>query len=168
MSLLTNIEKTVKSWELGEFLENTVLGFIAFFLATTIHEIGHMLVAIALGCPANVVHTGFINGATAVGECTPFKMQFIALAGPLTAFLAGMYIWFTEHEDSKLRFLSIILFIISSVIQLLPVKPLDGYMAVYYGMNIVLELFLFLVVFSFSVNLIIDEIQDRKIWSKGE
>ena len=166
MSLLKRIEEEVKSWNLNEFIENTILGLIAFFLATGIHELGHVIVGNILGCPSQLLHVGLILGVTGVSDtCPPSKMMIIALAGPIFAFLTGIYIWFKEDKDSKLRLLSIILFLISSIVQLVPTEPLDGYKAIYFGFPVIAELFIFFVVFSISINLILHEIEDRK-WEK--
>jgi len=159
MQPLKRIEDTVKKWSLNEYLENTILGIIAFFLATFIHEMGHVIVANLLGCKAGLTHSGLITGITSIGECSNYKLQIIALAGPLASFLTGIFIWFSESENSKLRLLAIILFLLSSVIQLVPVKPLDGYQAIEFGMAVWLELLIFISILSVSVNLILDEVK---------
>lgn len=159
MNLLKRIEDEVGKWNLPYFIENTILGLLAFFLATLIHESGHTLTALILGCNAGIAHVGLITGATGVASCAPWKLSIIALAGPLTAFMFGLLIWFTENENSRLRLLSIILFFLSSSLQLVPTKPLDGYWAIYYGCPRIVEFFIFLTVFSVSVNLLIDEIK---------
>lgn len=157
--MLEKIEREIENWKLPLFIENTLLGLLAFFFSTLIHELGHVLTATVLGCNAGIKHVGMIMGASGIAECASWKLSIIALGGPLTAFIFGLYFWYSEGENSRLRFLSIILFTLSSVIQLIPRKPLDGYWAIYYGMPPFIELLIFITLFAIAVNLIIDEIR---------
>ena len=151
------IEEEISSWDLPEFIENVLFGLIAFFFSSMIHEAGHVIFAIIFGCPAAIKHVGMITGLTGIGECSNFSLQWIALGGGITSFLFGLYVWFGEKK-TKLRILSLYLFLFSSVLQLVPYKPLDGYWAVYYGMPIYLELFIWFTIFSISINLIMKKL----------
>ena len=157
--MIERVEEKLKSFKLPEFVENTLIALFALFFSTAIHEFGHFLSAYLVGCPAGIAHVGMITGATGISEsCTNVQAVFIALGGPLFAFLVALLIWFFEKE-SKLKYLSVILFLLSSSIQLIPLKPTDGYMAIHYGLNPVVELFIFLLVYSVSANIIISALK---------
>ena len=157
--MLERVEEKIGSITSSEFIENTLLALFALFISTAIHELGHVLFAIVLGCPAGVAHVGLITGKSVVSDvCTNTQLILIALGGPLTAFLAGLLIWFLEKE-SKLRYLSVILMLFSSSLQLIPLNPLDGYQAIKFGLNPTIEIFLFLLVYSISANIIIKAIK---------
>jgi hypothetical protein len=99
-----------------------------------------------------------ITGKTAVSEtCTNSQLALIALGGALTAFVVGLIIWFFEKE-SKIRYLSVVLMFFSSSLQLIPLPPLDGYQAIQFGLNPVVEILLFLVTYSVFANILIKSI----------
>ena len=157
--MLEKIEKKLKNFNLPEYVENTLLFFLALFIATAIHEASHALVATILGVKAGIMHIGLITGATGVEETTNLNMILIALAGPIGSYLAGLYFWFSEGENSKLRLLSIFLLLTSSVFQLIPYGVTDGMQAIKYGLNPFIELSLLVFLASVTANLFIKEIK---------
>jgi len=169
LSTMTKFSKTIEYWlsEKGtpKFIINTILFLIFFAMSTLIHELGHTVVANLLGCPAAIYELHLLTGATGVAECSATSLQYIALAGPLVSFLAGLYLWFTE-EDGKIRMLSIILFFLSSIFQLYPSGTLDGGMAIKYGMNPLTVWALWLLIVGVTANLFALEIteQESKIY----
>jgi Zn-dependent protease len=156
--MLEKVEQKIGSITSSEFIENTLLALFALFIATAIHELGHVLFAYVVGCPAGIAHVGMITGKTAVSEtCTNSQLALIALGGALTAFVVGLIIWFFE-EESKIRYLSVILMFFSSSLQLIPLPPLDGYQAIQFGLNPVVEILLFLLTYSVFANILIKSI----------
>jgi len=154
------IEQTIASWSLPRFLENLIIALFSFFVATLIHELGHVLTALILGCPAGIQHIGMISGATGVAECPAWQLGIIALGGPVFAWLMGIVFWFSEEKKSRMRFISILLWLLSSAVQLIPANPLDGYQAIKFGISPLVVWSIFLITFSISSNLLIDEITD--------
>lgn len=156
--MLEKLEQKIGSITSSEFIENTLIALFALFISTAIHELGHVLFAYAVGCPAGISHVGLITGKTAVSDaCTNTQLILIALGGPLTAFIVGLIIWFFEKE-SKIRYLSVVLMFFSSSLQLIPLPPLDGYQAIKFGLNPAVEILLFLVTYSVFSNILIRSI----------
>jgi len=156
--MLEKLEEKIGLITSSEFIENTLIALFALFISTAIHELGHVLFAFGVGCPAGISHVGLITGKTAVSEsCTNSQLILIALGGPLTAFIVGLIIWFFEKE-SKIRYLSVVLMFFSSSLQLIPLPPLDGYQAIKFGLNPAVEILLFLVTYSVFSNILIRSI----------
>ena len=162
-SFVSRLYKTIEYWcsEKGfpEYVTITLVSLLFFGLATTIHELGHVIVANLLGCEATIFDLQLLTGATSVGECSNTNLIIISLAGPLTAFAVGLLLWFYE-ENGTPRILALILFFLSSVLQLFPIEYLDMGQAIKFGLNPIVGWIIFFAVFSVAMNLIWLEIKD--------
>ncbi len=167
-----NVGKIIRSFEywlsdagLPEFLINTILFILFFGISTTVHELGHVIVGKLLCSSAGIMDLTLLTGATGVDGCSNFSLQIIALAGPVTAFLVGLYIWFMD-EDSRARLLSIVMFMVSSILQLYPKVNLDGQQYINYGGSPILLWIIWFVIVGVTGNLIIGEIKEKEPWKQ--
>ncbi|NIR12236.1 MAG: hypothetical protein GTN82_43090 [Candidatus Aminicenantes bacterium] len=171
MKILKKIEEELSSWNVPDYLINTVFLLFVFIFSTAIHEVGHFIVAMMFGCKAGIVELTLFQGATGF-DCTAFagidltlRKILIAYGGGLAALITGMFFWFTEGrkdmekgEISNLRIFSIILFFLSCIFQLFPgYKSLDGYFAIQAGLNPVLAWGIWIFLVSLVANVVISE-----------
>ena len=135
--------------------------FLWFLASTFLHEMGHFIVAKLVGCSAALAFVLFYTGATQV-ECTySFQLILTALAGPLTAFLVGFYLWNAGSRLTK------IMAMISWFIGFLPnalffVPSTDFYVAVLNGLNPVVAFAIFYICMLFISRCLVD------YWSPSE
>ena len=163
--MLTRLAKKLEYWfsERGfpKFVYVTAISFLFFLISTTIHELGHFISASLLGCEAGIRYVSLFTGSTGLGECHPHVLSIIALSGPLFAFAVGLLIW-EYDENSPWRVLALIMFFLSSILQLIPKEPLDMGKAIAWGLNPIVGWIIFLTVFAISFNLLWLEITEEE------
>ena len=161
--IFTRLGKTIEYWmsERGapDFLITTIISAVFFFISTGIHEMGHVLVAKFLNCEAGIQYVHMWTGGSGIGECASSSLVLIALAGPLTTFIIGLLLWFSE-PDGRERMLALIMFFLSTVMQLYPQYPLDMGKAIQWGLNPSVGWLIYWIIFAICFNLIWLEIKD--------
>jgi len=167
--ILKRIEDEVRSWDLPTFIKNTLLFLFALIISTTIHELSHVLVGLALGCKAGIQEIYWVAGASGL-DCDSLpnpELAYIitAMAGPIGSFLAGLYFFFSEGKEemergelSSFRMFAIILFFLSGILQAFPIIPYtDFWQAINFGLNPIIAWFIFLLMAGIFANVIISE-----------
>ena len=84
---------------LGRFLL-VLLPFVAYvYLSLSLHEIGHLLTARALGVAAHIDYT-WLGGTTILdGPVGPGQYRLITLAGGLLLGLVASFLWYVSHKQ---------------------------------------------------------------------
>lgn len=167
MKILKRIEEEFNEWNAPDYVINTFFLLFSFLFSTAVHELGHLVTALLLGCKAGILQLTLLQGATGF-ECafdTGFSKILIAYGGGMAAFLFGLILWFSEGkkdmekgELSEIRLLSIVMFLLSSVFQLFPgYRGLDGYKAIEFGLNPAIAWLVWLFLLSLVANIVITE-----------
>jgi len=165
--ILRRLEEEIKSWNAPDYILNTVFLLLSFFMSTAIHEFGHLITSILLGCKAGILEITLLQGATGF-ECignNAISNILIAYGGGISAFIFGLILWFSEGkkdmergELSNIRLFAIILFFLSSVFQLYPgYRGLDGYKAIEFGLNPIVAWLIWFFMLSIVANIIVTE-----------
>jgi len=153
---------------LPKLVFSLIVGYIFVNLSLIIHEGSHVLVARLLGVEAGVNQLLMFTGVSAIGDTTPIQFILIALAGPIGAFLYGLWCYFVE-KDSVIRVAGIVSFFYSVIPSLAPFMPnSDMAQAIEHGLNPLLGWLIYLLIFSYCFKLIIDEVTEKKIWKEIE
>lgn len=120
-------------------LAKVAIASIVFpFLATFIHESGHVIALILIGCQPYIPSVFFMFGVTPY-DCgapvSPQAMWFATLAGPLFSFLVGAYIWNQKWaKDDIARLFALNLFLYGTIPNLIwQIPGTDAYFAVTNG-----------------------------------
>ena len=148
-----------------DFVSNTLLFFFFFLISTMIHEAGHVIAGkIMCEGGAGLSAMTLLTGMTTVGECSLFGLQVTALAGPLFAFIIGLWIWYGD-EDDKIRVLGFLMFTLSGVFQLYPVGMSDGQQFINFGGAPVIVWGLFIILSGITANLLVAEVTEKEPWN---
>ena len=162
MSLEDRVIEFLRRYDLSDLTIAFIVGLLFTNLSLIIHELSHIFVANYLGCPATIESLNIYTGASSVGECTNDKMVIIALAGPIGAFLYGLFCWYHGGKDSILRLAGLISFFYSVMPSLCPFLPgSDVYTAIRFGLNPSLGTILWLSISAIIYYLVALEIVDR-------
>lgn len=149
-------------------LFSMILMLLAIQLTVVAHESGHMLVANLLGCRAGIGEARFYVGWTGFDcpkewpeERLNKTIQLIALAGPLTAFLVGSYLWFYE-ENGLTRVMALPFWFYGTLPNLYVIKGTDMSMALQYGLNPLLGLLIYFGISAFISFAVVREVTERR------
>ena len=149
---------------LGNLLTAFILGTLFTNLSLVIHELGHVLTANLLGCPAGISFLNLYTGASSIGACPDEKMVLVALAGPMFAFLYALYAWFVEGKDSIIRLAGLVSIFYSVLPNLYPAMPgSDAWIAVnQFGLSPVHAWLIWIVTSAIAFYLIAQEITEKE------
>mgnify|MGYP000176757132 CR=1 FL=1 len=167
MGILKRIEEELNSWNAPDYILNTIFLLFTFFLSTSVHELGHVLTSLLLGCKTGIVELTLFQGATGF-ECaidSAISKILIAYGGGIFSFIVGALLWFSEGkrdmergELSNIRLVAIIMFFLSSIFQLFPgYRGLDGYKAIEFGLNPLVAWTIWLFLLSLVANIVVSE-----------
>lgn len=165
MGGLSNFKKALEeNLNIPELALSILIGLMFMSISTFVHEvIGHTATAGLLGCkayPKNGVFVGVTGYECPKGE--EWKGIIIALAGPLAAFIFGLWAWFYE-EDSWIRMLGLLSFYYSVAPNLVPWIPFtDMHKALELGLNPVIGWSIYLLIQSLIFYWTFQEITERK------
>lgn len=106
----------------------------AVFVSVLVHELGHALVAMALGCDVVAIRLYSFGGLTMFNRrLSRWRDVLVSASGPFAGFFFGALIfaaslWFPPHTRLARYVLGDLLFVNFAwgIINLLPVPPLDG------------------------------------------
>lgn len=147
---------------ISELMFSLIIGFIFINLSLLIHESSHVIMARILGVEAGINNLLMFTGSSVIGSTTPSQFILIALAGPMGAFLYGLYCYFIE-KDSIIRVAGIVSFFYSVIPSLAPYLPnSDMFQAIASGLNPLVGWFIYLVIFAYCFKLILEEITEGK------
>lgn len=141
-----------------------IIGFLFMSISTFVHEIvGHTATAGILGCKASSKYNVFV-GMTGY-ECPEgqeWKGIIIALAGPIAAFIFGLWAWF-YGEDDVIRMLGLLSFYYSVIPNLVPWIPYtDMSKAIQLGLDPLLGWLIYLTIQSLVFYWTFEEILEKK------
>ena len=162
MNLEERIIEFLRRYDLSDLAIAFIVGLLFTNLSLVIHELSHVIVARYLGCPASINSLNIYTGYSSVGECSNDKMVVIALAGPIGAFLYGLFCWYYGGKDSILRLAGLISFFYSVMPSLYPFLPgSDMYAAIRFGFSPALGTIVWLSISAIIYYLVALEIVDR-------
>ncbi|HDD44261.1 MAG TPA: hypothetical protein ENG63_05310 [Candidatus Desulfofervidus auxilii] len=164
--ILTKLVKDLrKRTTIPQLLFSLIVGFIAVNLSLLVHESSHVIVARLLGVEAGISQLMMFTGMSSIGETTPMQFYLIALAGPIGAFLYGLWCYFFE-KDSIIRVAGIVSFFYSVLPSLAPFMPgSDMAQIIAKGFNPLLGWIIYLLIFGYCFKLVIQEVIEGK-WKK--
>jgi len=122
-----------------DILKIGIFSVIAVFLATYIHELGHVIMLRMIGCQPYMPSIFFMFGLTpyecGTHEMTPLEWSLAALAGPLFSFIVALFVW-NYNKDSIARLFALNLFFYGTLPNLIwQIPGTDAYFAVTHGFN---------------------------------
>ena len=132
------LSSAMVTWR-GENIALTLIGIVCVFVSVLVHELGHALVAEAMGWPSEIVL--YLGGGLAISQRysrrTPWREIAVALAGPFAGFgLFGLTVavqWILNRNQLLMHpyrfevFFDLVwINLYWGLVNLLPVLPLDG------------------------------------------
>jgi len=131
--------RTVNGKREVDIFKIAVFSILAVFLATYIHELGHVIMLKLVGCQPYAPSIFFMFGVTpydcGTRELTPLEWALVALAGPLFSFALGYLLWI-YNKDCIARLFALNLFFYGTLPNLIwQVRGTDAYFAVTHGFD---------------------------------